>query len=53
MPDQSYSVTNSQWYPSGDQSSTLICQGFIGVPGLCGGGQLRPDQGGTFTASLS
>lgn len=39
-------------YPSGDQSSLLAYQGSIAVPDLCGGGQLRLDQGGTFTASV-
>ena len=53
MPTQSYLVTNDQWIPSGDQSSPLVYQGQITVPDLCGGGALRLDQGGTFTASLS
>jgi hypothetical protein len=39
------------WYPSADQGSPLAYQGSIVVPDLCGGGQLRLDQGGTFTAS--
>ena len=53
MPTQTYSVTNSQWYPSGDQHSPLVYQGSITVPDLCQGGQLRLNQGGTFTASIS
>lgn len=53
MPTQTYSVTNDQWYPSGDQSSPLVYQGSIAVPNLCGGGELRLDQGGTFTARVS
>jgi hypothetical protein len=52
MPDRTYRVTSDQWYPSGDQSSLLPYQGSIAVPDLCGGGQLRLDQGGTFTASV-
>ena len=52
MPTQSYGVTNSQWYPSGDQSSPLVYQGSTAVPDLCGGGQLRLNQGGTFTATV-
>ena len=47
------SVTSDQWYPSGDQHSPLVYQGSVTVPDLCGGGQLRLDQGGTFTASVS
>ena len=53
MPTQTYSVTSDQWYPSGDQHSPLVYQGSVVVPDLCGGGQLRLDQGGTFTASVS
>ena len=52
MPARTYRVTSDQWYPSGDQGSLLAYQGSIAVPDLCGGGQLRLDQGGTFTASV-
>jgi hypothetical protein len=52
MPSQTYSVIDSGWYPSGDQKSPLVYQGSLAVPNLCGGGQLRLDQGGTFTASV-
>jgi hypothetical protein len=51
MPTQTCSMTNDQWYPSG--GSPRPYQGSITVPDLCGGGQLRLDQGGTFTASVS
>jgi len=53
MPARSYTVTNSAWYPSGDQSSPLVYQGKLTVPDLCAGGQLRLAKGGTFTATLS
>lgn len=53
MPAQTYAVTNDQWYPSGDQSSPLVYQGSTTIPDLCGGGPLRLDQGGTFTATVS
>lgn len=53
MPTQTYAVTNDQWYASGHQHSPLVYQGAVAVPDLCGGGQLRLDQGGTFTASVS
>lgn len=53
MPTQSYSVTGSEWVPSGDQHSSLVYQsGNITVPDLCGGGQIRLNQGGTFTATV-
>jgi len=52
MPTQSYLVTNSQWYPSGDQHSSLVYQGSAVVPDLCGGGQIRLNQGGTFSATV-
>jgi streptogramin lyase len=53
MPAQSYGVTNSQWYPSGDQSSPLVYQGSATIPDLCAGGQLSLRQGGTFAATLN
>ena len=53
MPSQRYTVTNDQWIPSGDQKSPLGYPASITVPDLCGGGQLRLDQGGTFTANVS
>jgi hypothetical protein len=53
MPSQTYSVTNDQWIPSGDQHSPLVYPASITVPDLCGGGQLRLDRGGTFTANVS
>jgi hypothetical protein len=53
MPDQGYSFADSQWYPSGDQSSPLTYEGSITVPDLCNGGQLRLDKGGTFTANVN
>jgi hypothetical protein len=53
MPSQTYTVTNDQWIPSGDQNSPLVYLASIAVPDLCGGGQLRLDQGGTFTANVS
>jgi len=53
MPSQTYSVAGSGWYPSGDQHSPLVYQGSVTVPDLCGGGAVRLDKGGTFTASVS
>jgi hypothetical protein len=53
MPTQTYQVTDDKWYPSGDQHSSLVYQGSIAVPNLCGGGKLRLDKGGTFSANVS
>jgi 6-phosphogluconolactonase (cycloisomerase 2 family) len=53
LPDQSYFVSNANWYPSGVQSSPLVYQGETAAPDLCGGGQLRLDQGGTFSAFMT
>jgi hypothetical protein len=53
MPTTTYTFSGSGWVPSGDQHSSLVYQGSISVPNLCGGGQLRLDKGGTFSASLS
>jgi hypothetical protein len=53
MPTQNYSIADSAWYPSGDQHSPLVYQGSVTVPDLCGGGAVRLDHGGTFSASVS
>jgi len=52
LKDQAYTITNDQWYPSGDQSSPLVYQGSVTVPDLCGGGTISLAKGGTFTATL-
>jgi hypothetical protein len=53
LADQSYLVTNANWYPSGEQKSPLTYQGEIAVPNLCAGGQLKLDKGGTFSAFMT
>jgi hypothetical protein len=57
LPNQSYSVTNQNWYPSDEQSSPLVYQGAITAPNLCASGsgshELRLDQGGTFSAFMT
>jgi hypothetical protein len=51
---QSYTSTNGgNWYPSGDQSSSLVYQGSISVPNVCNGGDVDFQNGGTFTATIS
>ena len=52
LPAQAYQITSDQWYPSGDQSSPLVYQGWVTVPDLCGGGKISLTKGGTFTATL-
>jgi len=52
LADSSYSVTNQSWYPSGDQNSPRFYEGSIAVPDVCAGGQVRLDEGGTFTANV-
>jgi hypothetical protein len=52
MPTQLYSVSDSDWHPSGDQQSSLVWEGTFTMPNLCNGGQVRLDKGGTFTANI-
>jgi hypothetical protein len=53
LQPETYQITGSQWYPSGDQSSPLVYQGSVAVPALCGtGGKISLAKGGTFTATL-
>ena len=54
MPDATSSVTGSQWYPSGDQHSSLVYQGSVTAPNGCGdGSQMHMDHQATFTADVS
>lgn len=54
MPTQTYNSTNGgTWYPSGNQSSSLVYQGSISVPDVCNGGKVSFQNGGTFTATIS
>ena len=52
IPSISYKVTGSGWFPSGDQHSPLVYQGSIVAPDACRGGNLRLNQGGTFSANI-
>ena len=56
MAPQTYNATNAQWYPSGDQSSSLVYQGSDTVPPVCGTNPatdtVRFQKGGTFSATL-
>jgi PKD repeat protein len=52
MFTETYPITNSEWIPSGDQNNPLVYQGATAVPNLCGGGQLRLDKGGAFSATI-
>jgi hypothetical protein len=52
MPTQSYSVFDSSWIPTDNATNPVGYQGGVAVPNACGGGQVRLDKGGTFTAQL-
>ena len=46
--------SGGDWYPSGDQSSSLVYQGSATVPPACGtGAAVSFQKCGTFTASIS
>ncbi|HLI57626.1 MAG TPA: hypothetical protein VKY26_11425, partial [Actinomycetota bacterium] len=54
LPSASYAIPagNSQWFPSGDQSSSLVWQGSLTVPtSFCGGQAGHAPDGATFTAN--
>jgi hypothetical protein len=54
MPNYSVTVSDSAWYPSGDQHSALVYQGSITAPDGCGGGQVMKQQKiATFTADVT
>jgi len=40
------------WYPSGDQSSSLVFQGTLTAPDLCAGGVMNDANGATFTTTF-
>lgn len=55
MPTQSYADPfndGGDWFPSGDQQSSLVYQGQTTVPDLCEGGAISLAAGGTFTAEV-
>src|SRR5471030_2427770 len=56
LPNYTVTLSNSQWYPSGDQSSLLVKQGTFSVPAtFCsghGGGAFDPT-GASFKADFT
>lgn len=50
MPDASFTLSDSAWYPTANPSSPAGYQGSVVVPDLCRGGPISLAQGGTFTA---
>ena len=52
ITDRSYTDGHNSpaWYPSGDQHSSLVYQGSVSVPNVCGGGPVSFQAGGTFSA---
>jgi hypothetical protein len=56
LPNQVYQVPagSSDWYPSGDQSSSLVYQGSFQVPATsCGGATGHAPKGANFVATFS
>jgi len=43
----------SDWFPSGDQHTTLVYQGELPVPNLCAGGAISLAKGGIFTTTVA
>jgi RHS repeat-associated protein/uncharacterized repeat protein (TIGR01451 family) len=54
LPAQTINVpiNSSGWFPSGDQSSSLVYQGSLAAPDLCGGGVMNDASGATFTTTF-
>ncbi len=54
MPDYTVTVSDSKWYPTGDQHNALAYQGSIVAPDGCGDGTLMKMRSqGIFTADAS
>jgi len=54
LPDETYHVSTSDWYASGDQSSMLTYQsGPMNVPDVCGGGIIDDSRGASFSAVVT
>jgi len=53
LPAATYLFNDSNWYPSSDQSSSLVLQTNVTTPDLCSGAQLRFEAGGVFCATAS
>ncbi len=45
-------ANSSGWYPSGDQSSSLVYQGSLTAPDLCGGGVMNDASGAQFVTTF-
>jgi hypothetical protein len=53
IPDQTLLLDSKSWNPSSDKDDPLVYQGTGMVPNLCGGGQVRLNQGGSFSAYIT
>jgi uncharacterized repeat protein (TIGR01451 family) len=54
MPDYTVTVSDSQWYPSGDQHSSLVYQGSVTAPDGCGNGTvMHQNKIAVFTADVT
>src|SRR5438552_2908988 len=54
LPAQAYGdpASSPNWYPSGDQSSSLVYQDTVAAPNLCAGGAMSAASGALFQASV-
>jgi len=54
MPNYKVTVSDGQWYPSGDQHSPLVFQGSLTAPDGCGGGAtMHQNHIAVFTADVT
>jgi hypothetical protein len=53
VPAQTYSVTGTDWWPTGDATSSASYQTRAAIPDFCKGGKVRFDRGGVFSATIS
>jgi len=53
IPTQTVLLDSNSWNPSSNKSDPLTYQGSGPVPDLCAGGQLKLNQGGSFSAFIT
>ena len=53
LPPQTVLLDSKSWNPSSQKDDPSVYQGSGTVPNLCAGGQVRLNQGGSFSAFIT
>jgi len=53
IPNQTLLLDSKSWNPSSNKDDPSVYQGTGTIPNACGGGQVRLNQGGSFSAYIT